>query len=81
MKKNNRYVFPFLVFIITLIIGLLSIKEGHQWGDDFAQYFAQARAICLGTTAQFVKDNTFVVLASPIEMATPVYPWGFPLLL
>ncbi len=81
MKKNNRYLYPILVFAITLIVGLLSIKEGHQWGDDFAQYFAQARAIFQGTTAQYVKDNTFVVLTSPIEMATPVYPWGFPLLL
>ena len=78
---NKKYIYPFLIFIGTLIVCLFSIKEGHQWGDDFAQYFAQARAIYNGTTEQFVKDNTFVVLNSPVEMATPVYPWGFPLLL
>ena len=81
MKTSKKYLYPLTIFLIALAVCLLSIKKGHQWGDDFAQYFAQARAIYLGTTAQFVKDNTFVVLTSPIDMATPVYPWGFTLLL
>ena len=59
----------------------MSIKAGHQWGDDFTQYLEQARAICNGEISQFVQDNSFIVLNSPVDMATPVYPWGFPLLM
>lgn len=81
MKITKTRIYPILVFIITLIVCFFSVKEGHQWGDDFAQYMSQAKAIALGSTDSFVKDNTFIVLNSPIEMATPVYPWGFPILL
>lgn len=79
--KTIKKQYPLFLFIIILTVCLFSIKEGHQWGDDFAQYLAQARAISNGSISQFVKDNTYIVLNSPVEMATPVYPWGFPLLM
>ena len=79
--KNNRIKYSFLILVIMAFACFLSVKDGHQWGDDFAQYMQQAVSLSEGTTEKFVKDNTFIVLNSPIEMATPVYPWGFPLLL
>ena len=79
--KNRKYIYITILALTILLVNLMSIKQGHQWGDDFAQYLAQARAISDGTISQFVKDNTYIVLNSPVDMATPVYPWGFPLLM
>ena len=79
ISPKGRYFI--LILIITALACFLSVKQGHQWGDDFAQYLQQAVALSEGTTDKFVEDNTFIVLNSPVEMATPVYPWGFPLLL
>ena len=79
--KNRKFLYLTILVLVVLPVYLMSIKEGHQWGDDFAQYLAQARAISNGSISQFVEDNTYIVLNSPVDMATPVYPWGFPFLI
>ena len=81
MKSRKHICLVIILVATSLLVNIMSIKEGHQWGDDFAQYLAQARAISNGEIRQFVEDNTYIVLNSPVDMATPVYPWGFPLLM
>lgn len=41
-------VYLWLVFGIGFIINLLTLKDGHNWGDDFAQYIMYARNILQG---------------------------------
>ncbi len=78
---------PKLQAIATAITGgfsamfvLLVLDGGNNWGGDFSEYIAQARAIITGTIDEQVKNNTYIIEhSSPIGDA--VYPWGFPFLL
>jgi hypothetical protein len=78
-ENSNRYFALLLVLAALLAIGM--IENGHNWGDDFAEYIAQTRAIVEGTIDQQVAANTFIVDHSPTGYAPIVYSWGLPLLL
>lgn len=69
-----------LPWLVVLILGLfygLTLRSGHPWGDDFAQYIAHARNLVLGQpyTAIGILHNPAVVLGPS------AYPPLFPLLL
>ena len=73
-----------LLFVSIASVGLIhwaSLTTGHVWGDDFASYMMQARAIVEGSTREFVDANRFTIDHSPIGYAPVAYPWGFSLLL
>ncbi|MCX6274981.1 MAG: hypothetical protein NTV09_07220, partial [Bacteroidetes bacterium] len=69
---------------LLLLTGLLlplfyiNVKDSHDWGDDFAQYFIQARNI-LEHRPQ--TDNGLVFDKQAGEYALQAYPVGFPLIL
>jgi hypothetical protein len=65
------YLFFFLSGILGLALNLLTLYDGHNWGDDFAQYVLNAKNILEGKsyTAGIMLDN-------PTSS-----PPGFPLLL
>jgi len=69
-----------LIILILLLLPLfyLNVKDTHDWGDDFAQYFIQARNI-LEDRPQ--TDNGLVYDKQTGEYALPAYPVGFPLIL
>lgn len=64
----------------TFFVAILTIDGGQGWGGDFAEYIAQARAICTGTVAEQVRNNTFIIKNST-PLGPETYPWGFPLML
>jgi len=66
--------------LILLLLPLLyiNVKTTHDWGDDFAQYFIQARNI-LENRPQ--TDNGLVYDRQTGAYALQAYPVGFPLIL
>lgn len=76
---QNRLLF--VIVIISLIIGVSTLRRGHEWGDDFASYIMQAQSIANGTTSEFVEHNAITIFQSSIRIGPVAYPWGYPLLL
>jgi len=74
--SQNRYFF--LLVLLLLPLFYINVKGSHDWGDDFAQYFIQARNI-LEHRPQ--TDNGLVFDRQTGEYALQSYPVGFPLIL
>ncbi len=74
--KLMRYL-PTVSLVGVGVFYLLTLRSGHPWGDDFAQYLAHARNLATGQpyTAIGILDNPAVVLGPS------AYPPLFPLLL
>jgi hypothetical protein len=72
----NRAVFALAVFLLPLFY--LNVKDSHDWGDDFAQYFIQARNLL---EHRDQADNGLVFDRHTGEYALKAYPVGFPLIL
>lgn len=66
--------------MFATVFVLLALDGGHNWGGDFSEYIAQARAIVTGTAAEQVKNNSYII-ANSTPLGDVVYPWGFPLML
>ncbi len=47
MKKNNKFaeIVFFLIFFAFFYINTVTLKDGHNWGDDFGQYLIHAQNI------------------------------------
>lgn len=69
---------------LVLVGGLICCDTNHTWGDDYAAYMLQGKAIAEGTVQQQTQRN---LLLHPGEihgkdlhsMTSLVYVWGFPL--
>lgn len=61
----------FFAFALAIAANVLTLKDGHNWGDDFSQYIINARNIVEGKP-----------YASGIMLENPtIYPPGLPLVL
>lgn len=74
--------------MLTLVPVLASIAlavfwetPGHSWGDDFAGYLMQAKALLHGTPAQELQLNARLEAASDWRTGPDAYPWGYPAIL
>jgi len=56
-------------------------SPGHNWGDDFAGYLMQAKALLNGTPLQELEINARAMAASDWRAGPDAYPWGYPALL
>jgi len=68
-----------IIAAIILIIGffyIFTIREGHNWGDDFAMYIRHAKNIAEGTNYR-IGDYIY----PPANVYRRSYPPVFPLLL
>jgi len=63
--------FVCVLFVLAVFVNLWTLKDGHNWGDDFAQYIINARNIVEGKP--FMSG---VMLENAV-----VYPPGLPLLI
>lgn len=54
---------------------------GHSWGDDFAGYLMQAKALLRAAPAQEVEINGRLMAASDWRTGPDAYPWGYPAIL
>jgi hypothetical protein len=51
------------------------------WGDDWAGYLMQARALASGTIDAELATNTLAMQACDVQIGPYAYPWGYPALL
>lgn len=79
-----------ILLTILLLSGLLaffSLKEGHDWGGDFALYLRQAQSLLDGNSRELLAFNRYAMehssegSPSNPQIGPYLYPWGFPLLL
>jgi hypothetical protein len=54
---------------------------GHMWGDDFAGYLMQAKALLSATPGQELDLNARLMAASDWRTGPDAYPWGYPAIL
>lgn len=80
MSKKTGVIFT-LILLVSALLGSSMLTRGHAWGDDFAAYIMQAKAILAGNMDEFVAANTFTVTRSSHQIGPAAYPWGFPLML
>jgi hypothetical protein len=73
---------------LTLVPALASVAlavfwqtPGHTWGDDFAGYLVQAKALLNGTPARELALNAHLLAASDWRAGPDAYPWGYPAIL
>ena len=84
-RKNNatllqtRYsdLIALLIVAAVLVFYLATIRPGHGWGDDFAQYIIHAKNIVSGIPYK----KTGHIMNSIYSIAPETYPPVFPLLL
>lgn len=85
MKESGRRVVSiapwvlFFIMVVVLVMGSMSIHEGHNWGDDFAMYIEEAEAMNNGTLQELCDENRWAMDIS--TMGPYLYPPGFPTLL
>ena len=63
-----------LIFALTFGLCFFQVFQTHDWGDDFAQYIAQARAVVENTVPEFLQANGYIVSHSPISTGEYVAP-------
>lgn len=81
-SQKNPKMIAFTFACIIFLFGLFEITSGHNWGDDHAQYIAQAKAIVTGKLGFWLEQSSYTYLNSTdSSFGTIVYPWGEPLLL
>ncbi len=84
-QRKDARIYCFLLILVILsaiFIDSISIRKDHDWGSDFAQYIAQAKALHDGTMRDLLQKSHFrYVQSNSVFIGPELYPWGFPLLL
>lgn len=70
-----------LAALCAAVFAVMAIDSAQDWGGDWAEYISQAIAICKGTVAQYMADNTFIIDKTGGCLGPYAYPWLFPLML
>jgi hypothetical protein len=71
-----------LVVAGVVVLCFVNQRKGQDWGDDFALYIRQAKALTRGNVGEVIADNRYTVDNSSWHTFSPtVYSWGFPILL
>lgn len=78
---KSRFCPAVLCSVFSCILAVIMIYPGHNWGGDFSQYIAQARALVQGNVDVWYEKNLFIINNSCDGLGSTVYPWGLPLLL
>ena len=89
MKRNHAFILNDRILALVLAVsiflgGFLFCDTSHFWGDDYAAYMLQGKALADGTLARQLQEN-LLLHASTIygydlnKMTELVYVWGFPL--
>jgi hypothetical protein len=62
VMKNNRAFLLMVVLLLPLLF--INISTAHDWGDDFAAFIGQAKAILAGKNIS--KPDLCLISKSPI---------------
>jgi hypothetical protein len=66
---------------LVLLVWWGGVSPANHWGDDWAGYLLQARAIVNGGVEAELAANTVAMQGSDVQIGPNAYPWGYPLLL
>ncbi len=78
---GRRYTVPVVIALLIGVVCMLNHFHGIDWGDDFALYMRQAKALNIGNIGEVIHDNRYTVDNSGWHTFSPyLYPWGWPLL-
>lgn len=80
---SERLSFVVLALIVALssLLAYLNFTNGHNWGDDFAEYITQAKGIVEGSPQEAVAFNVFTNRHSSRPLGPDAAPWGYSLFL
>ncbi|MWV68936.1 hypothetical protein [Helicobacter saguini] len=83
LDSKNTTKNAFILSVLSILLCVILLYNGHNWGGDFSQYIAQGRALTQGSDAikTQIANNTFMIQKSDVVLGAYIYPWGFPLLL
>ena len=90
MNDSRAHAPPYDLASISLAAGLALLVFGlwfvgwtptYFWGDDWAGYLMQARALVDGSVDQELALNTAAMHGSDVQIGPNAYPWGYPALL
>jgi|GEM_PF-3308230 len=84
MSLKSRYAGTLLLIVIALFINIVTLKDGHNWGDDFAQYIIYARNMIHGRTLTdgiMIGLQTFPPAGYSLLLAPVIYFKGIDFLL
>jgi hypothetical protein len=70
-----------LVIALSSALAVSCVHKGHNWGDDFAQYIEQARAISNHSLDSYLEINRYAMDHSDPASGPYLCPNGFPLLI
>lgn len=78
----TRFIPPIVLLLAaSLVVQMLALYPGHDWGGDFAVYIMQARALVEDGIPRVLENNAFVIQHSSAIIGPLAYPWGVPVLL
>ncbi len=67
--------------LIAFGLWFVGLTPTYFWGDDWAGYLMQARALVDGTVDRELALNTVAMQGSDVQIGPNAYPWGYPALL
>lgn len=71
----------FTLIAINVLLSFSTLLKGHDWGDDFSLYIAQAKVMCEGGFEQLKSQQLFTQTNNGYKLGPDFYPWGFPALI
>jgi hypothetical protein len=71
----------FLISGTVVVLWIANFTACIPWGDDWAGYLLQARAIAAGNPLAELLDNKRTIEGSDVQLGPYAYPWGYPALL
>lgn len=82
-NELNKTAVVGLVIVVALATGLAALRltSVTDWGDDWAGYLMQTRALVESSISETIVHNSFTILNSPPPLGPMAYPWGYPILL
>ncbi|RJQ56224.1 MAG: hypothetical protein C4526_02205 [Nitrospiraceae bacterium] len=81
LDNKKTYAALFLLLLFVFIINVVSLTDGHDWGDDFASFISAAKSIAEGTMDEFISINKYRVKNSTLWIGPVDGEWGTCLLL
>jgi len=80
-RRGLWLLLTFVVAVASVALAVFWQTPGHSWGDDFAAYLLQAKALLQGTVVDEVQLNARLMAASDWRTGPDAYPWGYPAIL
>jgi hypothetical protein len=83
MDLNNKktYLTLFSIIFLVFAINMISFKNGHNWGDDFAEYIGLAKNIVDGTVDKFMSLHRYRIEHATLYVYSNDIYWGISFLL